>query len=72
MRSMLFSDITQRWVVILYWRYGQNIGPVSKGQEVQEEEDTSVKDYRLMLRNMPEGRKSPQVKSRFPKLRELT
>jgi hypothetical protein len=29
----LLWDITQRQVVILYWRFGKTIGPIFKGQE---------------------------------------
>ena len=35
---------------------GQPIGPIFKGQEIQEE--TSLKNYHYMLRNNPEERRS--------------
>ena len=53
-------------MVILYRRFGQLIGPIFKGEEVQQEEkkhlkmgpigfpETSVKDYHSTLRNIPE------------------
>jgi hypothetical protein len=34
LRSALFWDVTQRWVVVLYHVSGLPIGPIFKGQEV--------------------------------------
>ena len=33
--SMLFWDIMQQGVVIMYWLLGQSISPIFRGQEVQ-------------------------------------
>jgi hypothetical protein len=41
MRPALFWDVTQLWVVIVYRRLGQRIGPIFMGQEV-----TSVPTFR--------------------------
>jgi hypothetical protein len=62
MRSTLFWDITQRRVVILYRRFGTIIGPIVKGQEVQEDGADGLfrnvgKGLPLTLRNIPEERR---------------
>ena len=56
MRFALFWDITQRRVVILYRRSGQHIGPIFKGQEVQEEDFFTLEDGTDRLsRNVGKG-----------------
>ena len=49
LRTALFWDITQRRVVILHRRLGQRIGPIFKGQEV-EEENKAGKTVRSLYR----------------------
>jgi hypothetical protein len=54
MRCALFWDITQRWVGVLYRRFGttsRTLGPIG-GPE------TSVQNYHSTLRNIPEERTS--------------
>jgi hypothetical protein len=41
MRSPLFWNISRCRVVIVYRRFGTRIGPIFKGQEVQEEKKVS-------------------------------
>jgi hypothetical protein len=60
LRPMLMWNITQRRVVKFYRLLEQRIGPIFKGQDVQEE--TSVKDYHSTLRNIPEERRCHQYR----------
>jgi hypothetical protein len=69
MRSALFWDIKQRRMVIFTDLSGLSVSSISKSQEVQVKKtwtgpifrpETSVKDYHLTLRNIPEERRSHQ------------
>jgi hypothetical protein len=54
LRSSLFWNITQRIVVIPYWRFGINYRTLKKVGPTSPE--TSVKNYQHTLRNVPEER----------------
>jgi hypothetical protein len=73
MRAAPFWDITQRWVVILYRRFGTPYRSIFKGQEVFRKSswtywplkmvpigctETSVHNYHSTLRNIPEESRS--------------
>jgi hypothetical protein len=61
--SAFFWDVTQRRMVIVYWRFGKTcrsglVAPCKMGPIRCPE--TSVKDYHSTLRNIPEERRSHQ------------
>jgi hypothetical protein len=74
LRSVFFWGITQHWMVIPYWLWGQHISPIFQGQEVQEETwatglfkmgliccpEMLAKDYHSTLCNTPEKCRSHQ------------
>jgi hypothetical protein len=62
MKYAFFWGVTQHRVVIFTDVSGQRIGPIFKGQEVQEEYSawTSVNDYHSTLRYTAEERRSKQ------------
>jgi hypothetical protein len=55
-RLPLFWDITQRWMVILYWRFGVIYQSLEDGTNIFSE--TSVTNFRSTLCNIPEEYRS--------------